>query len=80
MADTVRAALDLCSERNVLIPNQVFRELLSSQDVGKRFVTLEHLVEHGEARHLPLVAPLKGDDSPSIAELAQAFVRKFEKE
>ncbi len=81
LADTegLKAGLQVCAECGVSVPDEVYRSLLGSKDVGTRYATLEHLVRHAGAAQLPLVKPLQDDPDNSVKKLAAEFVGRIEK-
>jgi hypothetical protein len=76
----LRAAFRVWEKRKITPPDDLYRKILSSKGTSKRYMTLQYLLKHGNARHLPFVAPLTSDSNENIAGLAEAFVTKFERD
>jgi len=67
-----------CSARGIQIPPDVYRNLLSSKSRNKRWLTLKHLAEHEDPRHLAAVMSLRSDPDPQVAELARTLARRLQ--
>jgi len=67
-------------ELGIGLPEGFVKEMLSSRHSGRRYCTLEFLLKRGDFGFLPLVLPLRKDENPIIAKLAEEFIRRSERE
>ena len=74
--NALQAALDFFRENNLPVPRGLIEAGLSASEIEKPYVTLQYLLEHGDASHLVLVEPLTNHKNADVSKLAADFVRK----
>ena len=75
-ANTLKTYLDVAARKNVDITDAEYKRMLSSPDVGKRYLVVQHLICREGEKRAELIKPMANDPSPEIRDLARQYLSR----